>query len=113
MPIYFPTKMEELCVFYPQIKREQRKITGWLWWKKVTNVVVWHSFYETGREKLFPAELENDFRDALVSCQSKEDAQKIIDGYENQTNEKIKKSYAKLGVYWDDERYVKIHEIIK
>lgn len=107
-----PLNSGEFIIFYPQFGYETKTTIGHLWWKKDIIEKQWDSFYRTteGRTKGEIHSVQFD-GDKIIGCTSKEEAQEVIDNYKKQCIASVKESYSKSAVNWNDDRYVKIHEV--
>lgn len=115
----FPFNDGELNVFYPQIKRIVEITTGYLWWEKIIKEEKWEGFYKGENGVLLDEKPTgyNSFK--VLYFPTLQEAQAIIDEFKKLIEDTIKqnienkrKFYSRAGIDWDDDRFIKIHDIV-
>lgn len=105
-----PLGGKEHSIFYPQTIKEVETTTGSLWWKKTTKSEEWQNFYRdcSTNSSIFGGEVtrgvtygtlwvgENSWS-RVITCDSKEECQKIFDEYKEQDERMIEKWNIKYG----------------
>ena len=105
-----PFGEKEHSIFYPQINEEVEKTTGSLWWKKTTKSKEWQNFYRdySISSSIFGGEVskgvtfgtlwvgENNWS-KVITCDNKEDCQKVFDEYKAQIARMVERWNIKYG----------------
>ena len=98
-------------IFYPQIKEEVVKTSGYLWWKKTETTQEWKYLYkDNSLYKSGYLWTEEALYSKIVGCDNKEEAEAVIKKYKSQLYKENKEFNKKWGIY-ANENLVNIHSV--
>ncbi len=112
--IRVPLKSGEIFIFYPQVKITSEYIAGYWWWKKLIKEESWSNLYLYDGDNIISSRQILSDKKTIISCMSKEEAERIISKYETQEKERTLEYYKKNAIdRFTDDRFVVIHPEIE